>query len=124
MTAGRLIVREAVVEKVAAETARTLPSVSAAGRSLIPMLSSAPQRPKVEVSLSGSVASLKVHLALPFPAPIREITEQARERLRSEVERLTGVAVRYVDIRIADLQVDEDRRVAGQEGGRRWAQLR
>lgn len=123
MTAGRLIVRETVVEKVAAETARTLPSVSAAGRSLIPLMSSAPQRPKAEVSLSGSVASLKVHLALPFPAPIRDITEQARERLRSEVQRLTGVTVRYVDISIARLNVDEDTSAAPQEGGRGWAQL-
>lgn len=122
MTGGRLTVRETVVEKVAAESARSLPAVSAVGGALLPRMTGSPKRPKVEVTLSGSVASLRVHLALPFPAPIRDITEHVREHLRHEVHRLTGVTVHYVDITVGGLEVGEGEG-AHQEGGRRWARL-
>lgn len=102
---GQLTVKESAVVKTAAFVAEHLDYVSATHRVGFPGFTGVRKRPKVEVDLSGGVAGITVHLALPYPAPLREITEDARERMSSEVHRLTGISVQWVDIRITALQV-------------------
>lgn len=94
--------------KTAAYIVEQLGTVSATDRVTLPGLNAGAgerRRAKVDVEISGDVAGITVHLALPYPAPLRELTRQARIRVSDEVRRLTGVPVSWVDIRIMQLHV-------------------
>lgn len=118
---GRLVVHEAVVEKSAAQAASELPEVWAAGRGPLGLRRvDRNTRPQVEATLAGGTVSLAVRLALPYPTPVREVTEAARRHLRERVETLTGLRVRLVDLQIE--RMGSSRRLAtGDGGGRRLA---
>ncbi|GAA3074811.1 MULTISPECIES: Asp23/Gls24 family envelope stress response protein [Actinomycetes] len=118
---GRLVVHEAVVEKSAAQAASELPEVWAAGRGLLGLRTvDRNTRPQVEATLAGDTVALAVRLALPYPIPVREVTESARRHLRDRVETLTGLRVRLVDLQIE--RMGSSRRLAtGDGGGRRLA---
>lgn len=68
----------------------------------------------MDVALSGRSCTLAVQLGLAYPTPIAEATEHVRTTLSSEVERLTGVTVRQVDIGVKWLAPDS----AGANRGR------
>lgn len=110
---GRLTVKEAAVEKTAAYLAEQLEGVSATNRLSLPGFNSGTgerKRPKVDVEISGNIAGITVHLALPYPAPLRDLTEKARTHITTEVQRLTGVSVSWVDVRITQLHVSSAER--------------
>ena len=105
---GRLIVKDAAVQKTAAHIAAQLSSVSATERMTFAGigLGSTPRaRPKTVVEITGGVANITVHLALPYPAPLEKLSDDARRRIGTEVTRLTGVSVGWVDVRIDQLLV-------------------
>ncbi|MGJ9373340.1 hypothetical protein [Nesterenkonia sp. CF4.4] len=107
-TRGRLIVKDAAVQKTAAHIAGQLNSVSATERMTFAGigLGSTPRaRPKTDVEITGGVANITVHLALPYPAPLEKLTDDARRHIGDEVTRLTGVSVGWVDVRIDQLLV-------------------
>lgn len=94
--------------KTAAYIVEQLGTVSATDRMVLPGLKTGAgerRRTKIDVEISGDVAGITVHLALPYPAPLRELTRQVRTRVSEEVPRLTGIPVSWVDIRIMQLHV-------------------
>ncbi|GAA1179080.1 MULTISPECIES: Asp23/Gls24 family envelope stress response protein [Nesterenkonia] len=98
---GSLVIHESVVAKSAAQAASELPEVWAAGRGPLGLRRvDRNTRPRVEATLSGGTAALEVRLALPYPVPVREVTESARRHLSDRVELLTGIPVRRVDLQI------------------------
>lgn len=111
--AGRLTVKEAAVEKTASYIAEQLDGISATNMLSLPGLNSGAgdrKRPKVDVEISGNIAGITVQLALPYPAPMRDLTERARTQITTEVQRLTGVSVSWVDVRITQLHVSSAER--------------
>lgn len=99
---GGLTIADRVVEKTAAQILKGLPGVGGSKSGLFGFGSSADldSRPSVDVTLSGRSATLEVQLGLAYPSPITEATETVRNRLSTELERLTGVSVRQVDVEV------------------------
>ncbi|GAB3192639.1 Asp23/Gls24 family envelope stress response protein [Nesterenkonia suensis] len=119
---GSLVVHESVVEKSAAQAASELPEVWAAGRGPLGLgRVDRRTRPQVEATLSGGTVALEVRLALPYPIPVREVTESARRHLKQRVETLTGLPVRRIDLQIE--RMGSSGRLATRDagGGRRLA---
>lgn len=112
---GKLILSEKVVGKIAAQAAS---EVSAAGGSSGGFLGIGTHhdfsaRPKVEVELSGNIASLRVSVGLPYPGPLWQAAEDVRQHITARVSVLTGVDVRQVDVVVAWMSS------AGANGSRR-----
>ena len=100
---GRTVLSERVLEKIAGQVAG---EVSFAGGSSGGFLgvgghADFSARPTASVKLAGNIAALSVSVALRYPVPLRQATEQLRQRIITRVEALTGVQVRQVDINIA-----------------------
>ncbi|MCU4295673.1 Asp23/Gls24 family envelope stress response protein [Brevibacterium permense] len=99
---GGLTIADKVVERTAGQVLKDLPGVGGTSSGLfgIGASSSLDTRPSVDVTLSGRSCTLAVQLGLAYPTPIAETTEHVRSTLSHEVERLTGVTVRQVDISV------------------------
>lgn len=115
---GSLVVHEAVVAKSAAQAASEVPEVWASGRGPLGLRRAGEStRPRVKATLSGGTVALEVRMALPYPVPVRELTEAARRHLRERVEALTGLKVRLVDLQIE--RMGSAGRLAARDGGGR-----
>ena len=99
---GGLTIADRVIEKTAAQILMGLPGVGGTKSGLFGLGSSTDlgSRPSVEVTLSGRSCTLEVELGLQYPSPITEATESVRRRLNTDVEALTGVSVRQVDVAV------------------------
>ncbi|WP_152347092.1 Asp23/Gls24 family envelope stress response protein [Brevibacterium sp. CFH 10365] len=113
---GGLTIADKVVERTAGQVLKDLPGVGGTSSGLfgIGASSGLDTRPSVDVTLSGRSCTLAVRLGLAYPTPIAEATERLRTTLSAEVERLTGVTVRQVDISVRWLAPDS----AGANRGR------
>lgn len=97
---GGLTIAGRVIEKTASQVLKGLPGVGGPKAGLLGRGSSRDARPSVDVTLSGRSCTLEVQLGLAYPTPIAEATDSMRRRLSAEVEALTGVAVRQVDVEV------------------------
>jgi uncharacterized alkaline shock family protein YloU len=92
-----------VIEKIASQAASEV--VSAGGRSGgflgFGSHTDLSARPKVDVELSGGTASVDLAIAVAYPTPIRQVSEQVRQHLIDRVGELTGVDVTRVDITVS-----------------------
>lgn len=100
---GRLVIAEKVVEKIASSAAGELESVGGYTGGFLGIgghgeLSS---RPKATVQLSGQVATIELSVGVKYPAPLRRISEQLRQRVRAQVSGLTDIDVGQVDVEIS-----------------------
>lgn len=113
---GGLTIADKVVERTAGQVLKDLPGVGGTSSGLfgIGASSGLDTRPSVDVTLSGRSCTLAVQLGLAYPTPIAEATERLRTTLSAEVEHLTGVTVRQVDISVRWLAPDS----AGANRGR------
>lgn len=107
---GDLTMSDAVIEKTAGQILKGMSVVggTSSGFLGIGSKSSMSTRPSVNVSLSGLTCTLEVTLGLKYPLPITETTETVRNHLRTELETLTGVSVRQVDIVVSWLRAPYD----------------
>lgn len=99
---GGLTIADRVIEKTAAQILKGLPGVGGtkSGRFGFGSNADLDSRPSVDVTLSGRSCTLEVELGLTYPSPITEATESVRRRLSTDVEALTGVSVRQVDVTV------------------------
>lgn len=111
---GSLTIADRVVEKTASEILKGIPGVGGTTSGFLGIggNDSLDARPSVSVTLSGRSCVLDVRLGLRYPLPISQTTESVRETLRTEVESLTGVAVRQVDIDVTWLRPEGSGRSA------------
>jgi uncharacterized alkaline shock family protein YloU len=63
-------------------------------------------RPKISVDVDGSKAFVTLEISVRWPAPVPEVTDQVRARVRARVLELAGLDVDEVDITVADLATD------------------
>lgn len=106
---GTLVVAERVLEKVAAQAATEVPSVSGRSGGFLGVGSDADPaaRPKVDATLSAESADLSLSVGIAYPGSIRRTAAELRDHVTRRVEALTGVDVRRVDIDVTFLPVGE-----------------
>jgi uncharacterized alkaline shock family protein YloU len=105
---GKLTIADRVVERVAAYAVSQVPHAVAAPRRILGM-SVGQARPEgdanVDATVRGATASIEVALAVAWPQPVDAVARAARDQVRREVERITGVHVDYVDVEVTSLDV-------------------
>ncbi len=100
---GQTVLEEKVIEKIAGQVARdeSVAGGSSGGFLGIGTHADLHARPKVSVELAGNIATLNVEVGMLYPIPLRQATEELRQRIRARVMELTGVEVRHVDIKVS-----------------------
>ena len=106
---GTTVLARKVLEKVAAQVVvdETFAGGSSGGFLGIGARADLSARPQAKVELAGNVASLRVEVGLPYPVPLRQATDQLRDRISSRVSEMTGVEVRQVDVTVSWLRPQE-----------------
>lgn len=106
---GSTVIARKVLEKIAGQIAKdeTFAGGSSGGFLGIGARADLSARPQAHVELAGNIASLKVDVGLPYPVPLRQATDQLRDRISSRVTDLTGVEVRQVDVTVSWLRPKE-----------------
>jgi len=113
---GRISIADGVVTKIAARAAAENPDAGAAtarvlGRAVpgaIPGVrgTDLDSLPKTTVDVDGSKAYVSLEIAVRWPAPVAEVTEQVRRHVRERIRELAGLEVEEVHIIVADLATD------------------
>ncbi|MEV5535376.1 Asp23/Gls24 family envelope stress response protein [Saccharopolyspora shandongensis] len=96
---GRLHIGRAVLRKIAEHTADQDPG-SARRRH---RLGGGRQGAAAQVSGPDDALRIRLDVALRYPSPVRETVASMRERIGSELERLTEFRVRTVDVTVSAL---------------------
>lgn len=103
---GALEVSPVVVRKVAQRVADAFPDTVRAPRRVV-----GEQGSRARVTGAGRHVDIAVELALRYPAPVRETTDELRRRIVAEVRHLTGYQVRGVSFTVSALLPDTGPRV-------------
>lgn len=90
---GSLRIGERVVEKIAARAAREATGSTAPDTKL--------RDPKAGVKLRNDHATVRLDLDVPYPGHVKDMAGAVRERVRDDVERLTGMPVVRIDVVVA-----------------------
>lgn len=103
---GRLDIDRSVLRKVAEHAADLVPNSRRVRRRIAGV---GLGEHGANARLSGPDAELRVSLdlALRYPSPVRETVRTVRERVESDLERLTGCTVRSVDVTISAMVSDD-----------------
>lgn len=70
---------------------------------------------RVNATVDGDLATVRVAMAVRWPDSVRQVTRQARDRIRADISRFTGLRVAHVDITVSELLGGDP----GPEGGSR-----
>ena len=103
---GSLTIADRVVQKIAAQAVMEVDLAGGAPRTLLGarLTKADPDGPaRAEAHVDGNLVTLSVTLAVQWPAPVREVAEQARRHLSERVRELTGLTVAEVDIDVPAL---------------------
>ncbi|MBP3042265.1 Asp23/Gls24 family envelope stress response protein [Arthrobacter jiangjiafuii] len=105
---GTTVLARKVLEKIAGQVAKdeTDAGGSSGGFLGIGAQADLSARPQATVEVSGSVATLRVEVGLPYPVPLRQAADRLRDRISARVTELTGVEVRQVDVTVSWLELD------------------
>jgi len=116
---GLISVRDSVVASIARRAAVEIPDAGAAaprvlGRELrAPGLGHLGVRetsleglPAATAHVDGATAFLGIALSVRYPAPVRRVAADVRERVSTRVEEMTGLTVAEVDITVSALVTD------------------
>ena len=94
---GDLHVHDRVVEKIVRRSALEVRG-SAVGHSGLAVVGT--DYPSVRVDLRAGHAWISVDIAAGWPAPVEQIAERVRDRVRQRTEELAGVTVQRVDVTV------------------------
>ncbi|MDH2413789.1 Asp23/Gls24 family envelope stress response protein [Nocardioides sp. CER19] len=99
-------VEDRVVEKVAGYAVTLVPDAAAAPRRVLGV-KIGEARPdaaaSVDAQVQGDIASVHAVIAVRWPRSVQSVADEARERIRSEVEAITGVRVDHVDVEVVSM---------------------
>ena len=98
---GRISISSDAIAQIVAETVRESYGVVAmAGPKWLP----ARQKRGIEVSRDGDAVTIDVHVVVEYGLNLAEVASTGRNRIGYEVERLTGLPVRAVEVHIEDVR--------------------
>ncbi|MDL4818548.1 Asp23/Gls24 family envelope stress response protein [Actinomadura opuntiae] len=103
---GRTEIADRVLEKIAAHALTEVVAAGGAARRVLGVpLGRTGERaaPQVAAQVDGGLAILRMTVSVAYPAPVREVTRRLRDHVTARVAALTGLQVRQVDIRVAQL---------------------
>ncbi|MCF2527223.1 Asp23/Gls24 family envelope stress response protein [Yinghuangia soli] len=87
---GSLRIADRVVRKIAARAAAEATGAAAPDTAL--------RRPKAGVKVRDAHATVRLDLDVPYPGRVVDIAATVRQRVRADVERLTGLPVLRIDV--------------------------
>ena len=103
---GGLVIAEKVVERVAGYAATRVDGASAAPRRVLGV-NVGEARTESEASVTarvdGSTATVDAVISVAWPASVRTVAAQLRQRVRDDVAAVTGVQVAHIDVDVVDL---------------------
>lgn len=111
---GRLTIADRVVEKIAAQAAGEVDNATGAPHRVLGVnVSDDPRTPQVSARVDGHVATVTIHLAVTWPAPVLDVTRQVRQRVTTRLGELAGINRAQIDIDVAALSapIVQERRV-------------
>ena len=98
---GRISISSDAIAQIVAETVRESYGVVAmAGPKWLPARS----KRGIEVSRDGDAVTIDVHVVVEYGLNLAEVASTVRNRIGYEVERLTGLPVRAVEVHIEDVK--------------------
>lgn len=103
---GALHIADRVVQKIAAQAITEVDLAGGAPRTLLGtrLTKADPDGPaRADAHIDGGLVTLSVTLAVQWPAPVRQVAEQARQHLTRRVHELTGLTVAEVDVDVPSL---------------------
>ncbi|MEU8382301.1 Asp23/Gls24 family envelope stress response protein [Streptosporangium sp. NPDC048865] len=112
---GRTDIADRVVSRIAAHAAGEVPRVREVGERRPLSL-----RGGTRAAVDGGLATLRLDVAVEYPAPIREVAEEIRRHVAERVMTLTGMDVGHVDVLVTDVtpaRDDHDGRGTPRAGG-------
>jgi uncharacterized alkaline shock family protein YloU len=98
-----LSIADRAVEKIAAVAAGEVDRASGAPRRLLGTTIGWPStsaRPRASAKVDDSTVSLKLFVSVEYPAPVRDVAAEVRERVARRVYQLTGLKVTEIDITV------------------------
>ena len=109
---GHTIIAPGVVSSIAARAALEVPSVlRSEPTGLARVLGTGKARlPGATAQVDEGRANLQLKVTIAYPAPVWSTSEQVRERVRQQVQALTGLAVGEIDLEVALLRPTVTRR--------------
>ncbi|MGI5120605.1 Asp23/Gls24 family envelope stress response protein [Marinactinospora thermotolerans] len=103
---GSTTIPERVVAKIAARAAAEVGGTRRVGGGVTALLGSSSRPAKASARINGTTVSLRLGIAVRYPAPVRSTAREVREHVRERVEQTTGLTVRHIDIEITGLVRD------------------
>ena len=102
---GRITISSEAIAQIVAETALECYGVVAMKGSLRGQLARARGRPRgIEIRRSGDGVTVDLHVVVEYGLNLAEVASTLRNRVSYEVERLTGLPVASVEVRIDDVR--------------------
>lgn len=101
---GRLTIAPQVVQRVAQRAVSEVDSATgSATRVLGIALGTGGDRARVSATVHGDATDVTVDMSVTWPASVREVTEQVRSRVVSQLRDLVGIQHAHVAIRVTAL---------------------
>ncbi len=103
---GTLEVADRVIERVAGYAVTQVEGATAAPRRVLGInVGDVPpdKEASVDARVDGRTATVDATVAIGWPASIRTVAARVRQRIRQDVEHITGVRVAHVDIDVVSL---------------------
>lgn len=103
---GTLSLDDRVVQRVAGHAVTLVDGAGAAPRRVLGITvgeSRADGEASVDARIDGRTATIDATVAIAWPASVGAVTSRLRDRIRQDVERLTGVRVDHIDIDVVSM---------------------
>lgn len=102
---GRITISSEAIAQIVAETAFECYGVVGMKDSLRGRLAQARGRPRgIEIGRDGSDVTVDLHVVVEYGLNLAEVAASVRNRVAYEVERLTGLPVRAVEVHVDDVR--------------------
>jgi uncharacterized alkaline shock family protein YloU len=102
---GRITISSEAIAQIVAETAVECYGVVGMKGSLRGRLARARGRPSgIEIGREGGEVTIDLHVVVEYGLNLAEVASSVRNRIAYEVERLTGLKVRAVEVHVDDVR--------------------